>query len=495
MVDLSAVALAKEDDKDASSSAQSDTIPPTPSDPSLPSSSDTNSSLDAQRPELKQMADENKQAISEASSSTEVQRPESSIPADSAIDISSSPPEQSASSEASASASVTTSPNETNKTNESTIPVPPSEVQRPVSLEMADESKIPIPEAATSAENQRPDSYESADLSADISANEDEQKVASPSAQLEEKPIESEKQDAQPQQAEASTLPQTSVETAATNVADHPSEPQAASENSPEKPPEIISTADEIDVQPPHNQATQVQPEPSESASRNDTDQVASPSASFIPEPLEQPQEAPISNIDSQNSSQKSFGDLLSKENSSPSIPLTSPKPPISPLPVDLSTDLPKPYTQSSSSDSSVLSQSPLSPISPQPSEPQVIENPAAPRTDSPSGGSGTVVEKIVEQVVKVVDEQEVQRLYEQRLKERQQEIRERGRIVKAQKRDTRFDKILIFAQQKHSFDNQDIRDLLHISQSAVSVYLSELVKDRKLIREGKSKYITYHLP
>ena len=89
-----------------------------------------------------------------------------------------------------------------------------------------------------------------------------------------------------------------------------------------------------------------------------------------------------------------------------------------------------------------------------------------------------------------IVDEEEVKRLFEERIKERQKEIRERGIIVKAQKRDNRFNKILSYASQKQSFDNQDIRDLLHISQSAVTVYLSELVNSGKLVREGKSKYI-----
>lgn len=106
-------------------------------------------------------------------------------------------------------------------------------------------------------------------------------------------------------------------------------------------------------------------------------------------------------------------------------------------------------------------------------------------------------VEKIVEKIVErpIVDEEEVKRLYEQRIKERENEIRERGREVKVQKRDKRIEKIILYAQQKQSFDNQDIRDLLHISQSAVSVYLGELVNSGKLIKEGKSKYTKYHLP
>ena len=133
-------------------------------------------------------------------------------------------------------------------------------------------------------------------------------------------------------------------------------------------------------------------------------------------------------------------------------------------------------------------------------SPPQPPTNPPA-QTQTPqqpvSPPEPKVVEKIVEKIVEkpIVDEEEVRRLYEQRIQERQKEIRERGRQVKAQKRDNRIDKIISFAQAKQSFDNQDIRDLLHISQSAATVYLSELVNKGQLIREGKSKYIKYHRP
>ena len=65
---------------------------------------------------------------------------------------------------------------------------------------------------------------------------------------------------------------------------------------------------------------------------------------------------------------------------------------------------------------------------------------------------------------------------------------------IKAERVAASLNKILTFASQKPEFNNLDIRDYLHISQSTATSYLSKLVNSGRLKKSGKSKYTKYSL-
>jgi len=67
-----------------------------------------------------------------------------------------------------------------------------------------------------------------------------------------------------------------------------------------------------------------------------------------------------------------------------------------------------------------------------------------------------------------------------------------KGNEVKKAKRDEALQKIFMVAQAKKRITNQQIRDLLHISQSTATDYLSSLVNRGMLKTEGKGKATVY---
>jgi len=67
-----------------------------------------------------------------------------------------------------------------------------------------------------------------------------------------------------------------------------------------------------------------------------------------------------------------------------------------------------------------------------------------------------------------------------------------KGNKAKKEKRDEAIQKIYAFAQEKKKITNEQVRDLLHISQSTASDYLSDLVNRGMLKVEGKGKATVY---
>ncbi len=67
-----------------------------------------------------------------------------------------------------------------------------------------------------------------------------------------------------------------------------------------------------------------------------------------------------------------------------------------------------------------------------------------------------------------------------------------KGNEAKKTKRDDAIQKIFSFAQEKKRVTNEQIRDLLHISQSTATDYLSDLVNRGMLKVEGKGKATVY---
>lgn len=314
---------------------------------------------------------------------------------------------------------------------------------------------------------------------------------------------------------------------------------------------------DNISISPPDQQAPQVQSEAPSDASKIDAAKQEDPSASFKSEPPEQPQIAPLADLpaevstkegnNSQISSQKRFGDLLSETDlpPTPQSPLPSPPtppipstPPISPAPSpsspisfgDLIKDIEitppsipeaerpveQPQSPPPSQTSTPQPTSPTSPsslvstVSPSDNSQPTTDNPQ-PSSPSPQSVQSDqlvqetkVIEKIVEKPVEVikevvkevpvVDQEEVKKQIAERLKLEQTQRRQLAQQAKTQRITKNLEKIVELAKTKEFITNIDVRELLHVSQSAATNYLSQLVKEGRLKREGKSKYIRYHL-
>lgn len=152
-----------------------------------------------------------------------------------------------------------------------------------------------------------------------------------------------------------------------------------------------------------------------------------------------------------------------------------SPLSPQSPEPPDLSPDLsveppspsPSPISPQSSGPSSEPTPTPVPSTPPNPSDPPVT----APSADQ-------------EEAVK----QQAVAMFDARLKENSI----KGNQAKKAKRDEAIQKIFTFAQEKKRITNEQIRDLLHVSQSTATDYLSQLVSRGMLKTEGKGKATVY---
>lgn len=78
--------------------------------------------------------------------------------------------------------------------------------------------------------------------------------------------------------------------------------------------------------------------------------------------------------------------------------------------------------------------------------------------------------------------------MFDARLKENSM----KGNQAKKARRDEAIQKIFTFAQEKKRITNEQVRDLLHISQSTATDYLSDLVNRGMLKTEGKGRATVY---
>lgn len=296
-------------------------------------------------------------------------------------------------------------------------------------------------------------------------------------------------------------------------------EPSAAEIKSdiPETPKPDLSaevpqsgTKVDIIVQSPVIQAPQDHQEAPKDASSIDVAKQVDSSASFKLEPPEQPQEAPLANLraevstkegaDTQNSSPKSFGDLLSETNPPPTPPISSSLPPVSsPAPSvsfgDLIKDIEITPPVIPEAERPVEQQQPIPSSQPPPqtsSQPSPVSPQSSQLEQLPQITSQPQASAAVE--ISIDDKNEVERQIRERLKLEQIQRRQLAQQVKTQRIAKNLEKILALAKTKEYITNLDVRDFLHISQSAATNYLSQLVKEGRLKREGKSKYIRYHL-
>lgn len=152
--------------------------------------------------------------------------------------------------------------------------------------------------------------------------------------------------------------------------------------------------------------------------------------------------------------------------------------------------------------------QSPISPVVPQVSEPPQPEAPPDLSGEKPTEESSPSVPEtpiappqvpiapqtpVVPAVTPpVVDEEVVKQQAVAMFDARQKENSAKGNQAKKAKRDEALQKIFMVAQEKKRITNEQVRDILHISQSTASTYLTELVTRGMLKVEGKGKATVY---
>ncbi|MDO8657278.1 MAG: hypothetical protein Q7K55_00955, partial [Candidatus Levybacteria bacterium] len=103
------------------------------------------------------------------------------------------------------------------------------------------------------------------------------------------------------------------------------------------------------------------------------------------------------------------------------------------------------------------------------PEEKPIEEPPQPPETPEPE--------------IKLVD---VEEKIQERLKTEQDERRKLANEARAKKKENNLNKISEFSKDKKTFSNDEIRDLLHVSQSTATNYLSELTRRGSIKRKGK---------
>jgi hypothetical protein len=108
-----------------------------------------------------------------------------------------------------------------------------------------------------------------------------------------------------------------------------------------------------------------------------------------------------------------------------------------------------------------------------------------------PSEPEIKIVEKEVIKEVKVVDEAELVRQLDEKLKSKLMENKKKADEARTQKRKDNLAQVVELAKKKE-INNQDVRDLLQVSQSTATNYLTELVKSGRLKSEKKAKAKVY---
>ena len=276
---------------------------------------------------------------------------------------------------------------------------------------------------------------------------------------------------------------------------------------------EEVLSKDDADIKPPDNQASQVQSSSSDNASNINTEQNSTSSAEIKPEPLERPKEAPLADEKLSENNQKSFGELLHQENKPEIQPQTSES--VKPFSFgdlikethDDRANIPEDLFEIKDNPQETVQQTQLAPQQPNP-PPQVQQQTDSSNQTNPTPPPPQVIEKVIEKIVEkpvevikevvkevpVVNQEEVDKQIQDRLLREQTDRRNLANRVKAERVAASLDKILSFASNNSKFNNLDIRDLLHVSQSTATTYLSQLVNNGRLKKEGKSKYTKYSL-
>lgn len=141
--------------------------------------------------------------------------------------------------------------------------------------------------------------------------------------------------------------------------------------------------------------------------------------------------------------------------------------------------------------------------VSSPPSQPQTSQIPQTPQASQPQVVEREVVKEVIKEVpvevikevvkeVPVLNQEEVQKQVEEKLKVSLDEKRKLANEERKKRKTENLQKIMEFAKVKRTITNDDIRDLLHVSQSTATNYLSELVNQGMLKKQGEREGTKY---
>ena len=148
---------------------------------------------------------------------------------------------------------------------------------------------------------------------------------------------------------------------------------------------------------------------------------------------------------------------------------------PLQAKPTDLSVEKPtEPVASQPSPESQQL-------IPPEPQPPQSSVSPQPPQAP-----------QVPQETQPEISDADIQRLADEKVKKQWQQFQPKGNPAKQAQKEASLQKIFAFAQEKKRITNQQVRDLLHISQSTATNYLSALVNRGMLRVEGKGKATVY---
>ena len=105
-----------------------------------------------------------------------------------------------------------------------------------------------------------------------------------------------------------------------------------------------------------------------------------------------------------------------------------------------------------------------------------------------------TKPEKPVEQPQIVIDQTEIQKQVDEKLKAELDTRRIKANQERQTRREENLMKIEKLIVEKKQINNDDVRELLHVSQSTATNYLQVLVNRGTIKKSGKGKVTTYHL-
>ncbi|MCL6096938.1 MAG: hypothetical protein M1444_04665 [Patescibacteria group bacterium] len=100
------------------------------------------------------------------------------------------------------------------------------------------------------------------------------------------------------------------------------------------------------------------------------------------------------------------------------------------------------------------------------------------------------VIKEVIKEV-RVVDEAELGKQLDEKLKSKLLENKKKADEARIQRKKSNLDRIVDLAKKKE-INNQDVRDLLQVSQSTATNYLTELVKSGRLKLDKKAKATAY---
>jgi type IV secretory pathway VirB10-like protein len=101
-------------------------------------------------------------------------------------------------------------------------------------------------------------------------------------------------------------------------------------------------------------------------------------------------------------------------------------------------------------------------------------------------------VEKEPAKPAPVVAKQEIEKQVQEQLKDKLSQLRAKANEARKRRREENLNRIQEFVKNNGAVNNDNVRELLHVSQSTATNYLAELVKRGRLKKERERRWAKY---